>query len=177
MAPISDAAVPLNACYQSIFGAGGYVYWYNDGVSTSCVDSASLCGAGTTTMSQTTDAGTLYGGGIGINLNQLKNGGDGGALVPTGSALTYAVTAIPTYGLQINLTDPGGKIFAYSIPAGGAPQGTIPWSSFNTLGYDNPIPPSGQAFSTSDTIIQINFQAPSGAQPAHWSFCVTSLGL
>jgi hypothetical protein len=170
-APVVDGAIPFVICQQSGIGAGGGAFEYDDGVSTACVDSTAFCGAGTTTIGQAVDGGAyLYGSAIGVAVN-----GNGSAVMPSGSALGYALSAIPPYGIQINLNAPNGGFYCFRIPADAGTSGTVPWRSFNSQCYTDPLPADAGVFSASNPVIGISFQVNSGPEPASWSFCVTSL--
>ena len=161
-----DAGIPLADCvpFAITNNSDGYVSAFGDGTSAACVNTNSLCATGNTTAFVAAESSTTYGSGIAITL--------GAGATASGSALGYAVTSIPTYGLQISVTS-GTTSYYAEIAAGGSASGTIPWTTFNTLGYD-PVPDGG-AFATGQPVATISFQAKSGAATADWSFCVTSL--
>lgn len=174
-APIVDGAIPLDICAQSTVGSGGGVYTFGDGVSTVCVDSTAFCGEGVTAPSETLpDGASIFGGAIGIVVDN-----NSAATAPTlaDAGMTFSLSAVPAYGVDVSLNDENGVNYFYELPASSSAnvRYTVPWATFNTLGYD--VPPNGSAFVTTDPIRSISFIANSGPAATNWSFCVTYLGL
>lgn len=132
-----------------------------------------LCGCGTD-VAQNPPSYSYYGGGLGVNLNQMMATSATppamGAIAQSGTGVTYAVTSIPANGLRLQVVDATTQYCAVLT----AKSGMIPWSMFNTKCYDTT--PDGTALPASDMITQIEFGVPSnGTAGAAWDFCVTAL--
>lgn len=175
-APTGTGAFAYSECYQSTVGTGGYAFVATDGVSTGCVDSTSLCGAGTLAAEGPTYAN--WGAAIGFNVGQAAGAAAIAAVTPTGTGLTWSLTATPAPtlpgGLQISIIGGDGTQYCYR-PAMGVTSGMTPWSSFNTLCY-NPTPDGG-VFVGPDQIEKVQFQAISTAASGAWGFCVATVSL
>jgi expansin (peptidoglycan-binding protein) len=154
----------------SVIANGGYGYSYNDGHgSTVCIDSTAMCGTGTTAVADA--AGTIWGAGIGANLNQAQ----GTAASPnpsvnnyaaTGTGIAYSLSNLPAQGMRI-VIDNGGT--DYCVPIAAA-SGTVGWASFNTKCWDN----SGTFLSGAPaTATHILFQVTADAASTPFNFCVT----
>ena len=168
----------MASCKQTTVGSGGYAFQLVDcataGCSTACVDSTTLCGAGTTGVQNATY--TIYGSGFGFDVSEGVGTGAKPTITPTATGLSYSVDSLPTNGLQIVLSSPAFPASAgpcYLIKPGGAATGTILWGSFNTKCYDNP--PDGTPFTQASGITGINFQVPATTAASTWNFCVTAI--
>lgn len=150
--------------------SSGYVVAVGDGTSAACIDPNNLCAQGTAEP-QNPPSYTVYGSGISVGLGSA-------GMTATGTGLTYAVSSIPSTGLQLSVTSGGVQYYA-EVKATGSASGMIPWGTFNTLGYNNP--PDGGPFSgTGASITSVGFQvnaAPAAGTATPWSFCVTTLTL
>jgi hypothetical protein len=159
---------------MSVIGDGGYSYFYTDKTSTACVRADALCGKGSTAVADT--MGTIWGAGIGLNLNQMS-----GAMaynvfaVPmSAKGISYGLSALPTQGARLQIDNggsasTGGTDYCYALQAA---TGTVTWADFNSKCWDN----SGTALSgppQTATHIAVQVTAVSTATP--FDFCVTSL--
>jgi hypothetical protein len=147
--------------------SSGYVVATGDGMSTACVDTNAICGSGMTMSQGTPPNYNIYGSGISVGL--------GSGVAATGSGLTYAVSSVPMYGLELSVTTAAGEYYA-EVPAGSTGSGTIMWSTFNTTGY-LPVPDGGMFSPTGATITSVGFQVNAGAEAVSWTLCVTALTL
>jgi hypothetical protein len=166
----------LTSCYQGGstaggVGTGGYVYHYDDGTSYGCVDSANACITGQT-AAQGTNYSTIWGAGIGINVNQANGASAKSTVTPTSTTgLAYAVSpsTLPTQGLRIVLS--GGTVdYCAKITTA---SGTVPWTSFTTDCWDTP--PDGGVYSGTGAFSSVEFQVPAVAAAGSFSFCVDSV--
>lgn len=170
----ASGAVALSSCFYTGTGsAGGYAYYFGDTMSTSCVNSDSLCGSGNVVMADS--AYKYYGSGFGISLDQTSGGGDAGAYTSTASGLTWAVSgSAPSF--QISVVAASGPCATAAgccyRPTG--TSGTIPWGSFTTTCY-NPGE-AGAGFAASAGLLKINFQTSSNMTGAQtFNYCLTTL--
>jgi hypothetical protein len=162
-----------NYVASSVIGDGGYGFAYDDMVaSTSCVLSTALCGAGSTGVAST----TVWGGGIGFNLNQAMATGsmsppvDAYPIPTTATGITYALSSLEgTMRIVLTTSDaPDG--YGYTLTAA---SGTVPWASFNTTPW---APATGTALTGAPQNAQaIEFEVVAGAAPTSFNFCVTSV--
>jgi hypothetical protein len=154
--------------YIASVGNGGFVYAFSDMVGSSvCVSGAAFCGAGTTGA----QTATTWGGGIGVNLNQMPTSGVPGTYAaPMGSTgVTYALSSLPT-GTVYMIVDNGGTAYYATLAAA---SGSIPWVSFKTTPWQaDASAPLGGAPQMA-THLQIQLSAGAAANP--FNFCVTSL--
>ncbi len=162
---------------------GGYSYAFSDGItpggSTACVSTTELCGSGNT-GAQNPPTYTIYGGGFGFNVDQAlatsATSPPVGQAAVTGSGITYAVSGVPTQGLRVIIDNgPGATAGSRNdfCATATAASGTIPWASFNTKCYDNPV--DGTALTAAPTMAtHVQFQAPAGAAAGAFDFCVTA---
>jgi len=120
-------------------------------------------------VAQGTAYATNWGGGIGINVNQTAAGGATASVTPTATGITYSVSAIPTQGLRMVLSNSGPDVCAPVTTA----TGTIPWASFVTDCWDTV--PDGGVYQSSDGIVKVQFQVPAVATAGSYSFCVNSI--
>jgi hypothetical protein len=160
--------------YYTGIGAGGQTYGYADTYgSTACVDTNSFCGSGTTAAGDGT--GNIWGGGIGVHLNQAMNVTTVGEwLVPSASAgISYAVSNVPvTQGLRVVTDDYVSGVEYCALVS--ATSGTVLWTDFNSKCWQ---PSLGTYLSGPPTYSSyINFQAPAVyGVTGSFSFCVTAL--
>jgi hypothetical protein len=167
-------------------GSGGYAFAYQDtGGSVVCLDgcpqsvadvapacavpaaTAELCTHGT--LGANPAPYSVYGGGIGINLNQVMGATAVGTFAATGSGIGYAVTSVPTNGLRIQI-DHGGMTYCAPVTA---TTGTIPWANFAITCYNTP--PGAALTGPPNDATQIEFQMVTVATAGSGDFCVTSL--
>jgi hypothetical protein len=172
-ATVASNAIPLSGNYLSAgtVGKGGYAYSYEDGKgSTACMTSAALCGKGSTAVADA--AGTIWGAGIGINLNQAAATTSASPAVDTtqatGTGVQYALSNLPPQGMRI-VIDSGGT--DYCAPIGSA-SGIVYWSSFNTKCWDD----SGTALTGPPaTATHLLFQITADAASTPFDVCVTGV--
>jgi hypothetical protein len=177
-ATVASGAVPLTDNYiaGSVIGDGGYAFSYADGItpggSTACVNSTALCATGQTGVSSM----TVYGAGIGFNLNQMMATSSASPPINTysvmGVGISYSLSNMPTQGARIAIGDSDGTTgtdYCATLPG---KSGTVLWSSFNTKCWDN----SGTSLSgPPSNPVHVEFQVPAGATAAPFDFCVTSV--
>jgi hypothetical protein len=166
----ATGAVATAAClYSGTGGAGGYTYYYNDGTSTACVDSAALCTQGSVGVSSS----TIWGAGFGFSVANS----DGSAVTLSATGLTFAAagTSLPT-GLQIGLvssTGPcattNGCCYRPTAVAGA----TIPWKDFVPSCYSGAT--DAGSFAPSDGLTKLEFQVVAGTAAQTYNYCITSL--
>ena len=170
-ATVAAGAIALSGNYLAAgtVGKGGYAYAYDDGKgSSACLASTALCGKGTTGVADA--AGTIWGAGIGVNLNQAAATGSASPAVnttqATGTGVEYQLSNLPPQGMRI-VIDNGGT--DYCAPIGSA-SGTVYWSSFNTKCWDD----SGTALSGAPTTAtHLLFQVTADATSTPFDVCVT----
>jgi hypothetical protein len=170
-ATVAAGAIALSANYlpAGTVGKGGYAYAYDDGkASSACLSATALCGMGTTGVADA--AGTIWGAGIGVNLDQAAATGAASPAVNstqvTGTGVTYALSNLPPQGMRIVIDDGGTD---YCAPIGSA-SGTVYWSSFNTKCWDD----SGTALSGPPaTATHLLFQITADAASTPFDVCVT----
>jgi|HubBroStandDraft_6_1064221.scaffolds.fasta_scaffold04320_9 hypothetical protein len=172
-ATLSSGAIALTSNYLagSVIGDGGYAYAYDDGLgSTACLDATALCGTGKTAV--TNASGSIWGAGIGFNLNQAVATGTAspavGSYAATGTGITYALSNLPAQGMRIVIDD-GGTDYCAQI---GAASGTVYWTEFNTKCWDG----TGTSLTGAPaTATHILFQVTADAAATAFNLCVTSL--
>ena len=167
-ASVAADAISLNCGYQSAIGNGGYTFSYQDtGGSTACVDVASLCMAGTVLAITDANEATVYGAGIGLQLDKPADGGTANPYPVTASGINYSLSNLPA-GAFVCMTIPGYSALLTST------SGTVLWNQFTE---QTCIPGhQGAALTVAPTSIpQINFQVASDVSPVTYDFCVTSL--
>jgi hypothetical protein len=172
-ASITSGALAASNAYIGVVANGGFAYAYSDGVqSSACVDSTAFCGGGITGVGDS--LGTVWGAGIGMNLNQVNQ--MGAAVnpypIPVGTTgISYAVSSIPlTQGMRLAVDADGSEYCAIVSFS----SGTVPWTSFNSKCWS---PTLGVYLAGAPQTSQhIQFQAPAATTSASFSFCVTSLG-
>jgi hypothetical protein len=169
---VSSGALTTPSGFYSGIAAGGYTYAYSDGNgSTACVDAEAFCGSGTTAAGNGTS--TVWGGGIGVNLNQanVMNATANPYPVPSNSyGIEYLVSNVPvTQGMRLVIDDAAsGTEYCATVSA---TSGGIPWTSFNTACWT----PSTGTYLAGPPIssTHINFQVPSPyAESGTFNFCV-----
>ena len=157
---------------MSLRKLGGYAYAYDDMMgSTACIDATSLCGTGTTAV--TNASGSIWGAGIGFNLNQAMATGSASPPVQTyaatGAGIAYSLTILPPQGMRVVIDENGTD---YCAPIASA-SGTIPWASFNTKCWDD----TGSSLSgPPGAATHILFQITADASSTPFDVCVTSVG-
>jgi hypothetical protein len=139
--------------------------------STACIDSTAMCVTGSTAVANST--GTIWGSGLGFNLNQAMGTATNsnptiGAMATTGTGISYSLSNLPAQGMRI-LIDEGGT--NYCVPISTA-SGNVSWAAFNTKCWDN----TGTYLTGApSTATHIEFQVTSDAAPTSFDFCVTSV--
>ena len=170
-ATVASGAITLTSNYLAAgtIGQGGYAYAYQDGMgSTACMSPTALCGKGSTAIADA--AGTIWGAGIGINLNQAAATTSAspavGSVQATGTGIAYKLSNLPPQGMRI-VIDSGGT--DYCVPIASA-SGTAYWASFNTKCWDN----SGSALSGPPAnATHVLFQVTADAAATPFDLCVT----
>jgi hypothetical protein len=167
---VTTGAIPLTDSYLagSVIGMGGYAFSYADGVSTACIDTTAMCTTGQTGVQSM----TVYGAGIGFNLNQaMATTSTSPPINPftaTGVGISYSISSLPSQGARLAIGD-GTTDYCAALPG---KSGTIPWATFNTKCWDN----TGTALSGPPTNpVHIEFQVPATAAATPFSFCVDSV--
>jgi hypothetical protein len=152
-------------------GKGGYAYSYQDGKgSTACMTSDALCGKGTTGVADM--AGTIWGAGIGVNLNQAAATTSASPPVNstsvTGTGIQYSLSNLPPQGMRI-VIDNGGTDYCAPIDAA---SGTVYWSTFNTKCWDD----SGTSLSGApSSATHLLFQVTADNATTPFDVCVTGV--
>jgi hypothetical protein len=170
-APVSSGAITLSTGYlsPSVIGDGGFAYTFADADgSTACVDDAALCASGTTTAY--TSTGSVWGAALGFHLNQANSDAASVGSYPatSTSGLTYAVNALPSQGLRLQVDDGG---VTYCVPLTSA-SGSVSWSQFNSACWDE----SGTYMTAGpSTATQVDFIVPAGSKTENFDFCVTKI--
>jgi hypothetical protein len=158
-----------------VIGMGGYAYSYQDlpfGGSTACLNPNMLCGKGTT-AALNPPTYTIYGAGIGVNLNQTQGSTVKVTFAATGSGIAYALSNLPMPSTRL-LIDNAGADYCTKLTTA---AGTVPWAMFTPQCYNLPGGDAGAdlagapAFAT-----HIEFQVDSDVTAGSFDFCVTSLG-
>lgn len=154
------------------FGMGGYTFSFADALpmgSTACVDTTALCGVGSAGVANATN--TIYGGGIGVSLNQAMATGAASppilTLTTTGAGIAYALSNLPV-GTRLSI-DNAGKDYCAPLTAA---SGTVAWAGFNSTCW---TPATGVALSGPPAATQVKFQVSAGTTATPFNFCVTSL--
>jgi hypothetical protein len=150
---------------------GGYAYSYADmGGSTACLDTIAFCGMGTTALQTPATSMTVWGSGIGVNLNQRMGATTSGACAATGGGIGYAISGtLPPQGMRL-IIDNAGKDYCAPLTA---TSGTIPWSAFSTQCWQ---PEAGAGLAAAPTMAtHVQFQVNAAAAAGTFNFCVTSL--
>jgi hypothetical protein len=173
---VASGAVVLTASYlpKTVIADGGYAFAYSDGVSTACLDAAALCATGTTGVNPPT---TVYGSGIGFNLNQaMATGTVSPPISPftaTGLGLSYKLSSLPAQGVRIAIDGPeiAGVATDYCAVLS-TTSGTVAWAKFNSKCWDD----SGVFLTGPPTnATHIEFQVPAVATATPFNFCVDSV--
>lgn len=173
--------------YQTTVGMGGYSLVYGDATaapactdgfpSTICLDSAALCATGQTGIASTppnvSSPALCWGAEFGINLNQAVGSTTLGSYKPTGSGVTYALSALPSQTVHLQVTSEGGGYYCAVITA---VSGTVPWTDFYADCW-NPASSQGEGFTGPTPITAVTFVIEDGASPESFSFCVNSISL
>jgi hypothetical protein len=157
-----------------VVGMGGYGYSFSDGTSISCLNGSAFCGAGTIATANPPTY-TLYGGGIGVNLNQASGTTTKMTMAATGSGITYALTNLPATPATVRLiVDNAGVDYCNNITAA---TGTVTWSEFTPMCYNLPGGDAGAGLAGPPaTASHVQFQVNSSATgPGAFNFCVTAL--
>jgi hypothetical protein len=157
---------------------GGDAYSFSDatdtppGGSSACLDPTALCGMGTSAAQIAATPGDPYGGGIGVNLNQVMGSTTIMPFTPTGTGVMYTLSSTPPANTRLVIGNgPTGTDYCAPITA---ITGTVSFSSFTAMCY-NPVGMQGAAFTAADAPTHIEFQVSSGTTATPWNFCVTAL--
>ena len=142
----------------------GYTYPYTDKTSTICIATDSLCADGNTAVAD--DKGTIWGAGIGFNLDKSTTPVD---VQLGGTGIGYALSAVPTQGMRIQVSV-GGKDYCAPITAA---TGTVTWATFNTACWDN----TGTALAAAPKTPHIGFQVTAAKTAGTFDFCVKTVTL
>jgi hypothetical protein len=171
---MAAGAIPLatNFLEPKVIGSGGYAYAYSDaakgGMSSACVDTLALCGAGMTGAMST----DTWGAGIGVNLNQAMSTSAAsppiGMMAVTGSGISYTLSNLPSQGARIIIDNAG---MDYCAPLSAA-SGTVKWADFNLTCWAPT--PSGDLSGAPTTATHLNFQVDAATAAAPFDFCVTA---
>ena len=172
-ATVASGAIALSSNYLAagVVGKGGYAYAYDDGkASTACLASTALCAKGTTGVADM--AGTIWGAGLGVNLNQAVATSSAspsvGTFQATGTGIAYKLSNLPPQGMRI-VIDSGGTDYCVPIDAA---SGNVNWASFNTKCWDN----SGMALSGPPAAAtHLLFQVTADAAATPFDVCVTDV--
>lgn len=170
---IALGAVPLTGGFfpAAVIGNGGYAFAFSDEAgSSACVSPSALCVKGATAASSELTSATIWGAGLGMNLNQPK---DGGALampyaVP-GSGIRYELSYLPAQELRLAIDNLGIEYCAQLI----SPAANVTWAQFNTKCWDGTGTPLVSA-PTQATFVAFHTVARTIA--SSFEFCVTSIG-
>jgi hypothetical protein len=166
-------AIPVASNYlaASVIGKGGYTFSYSDGKgSTACNDMTAFCGAGTTAIAD--PMGTIWGAGLGANLNQAMATSSAsppvGTYSATGSGIAYTISNLPTQGMRLIIDNSATD---YCAPLSAA-SGTVKWASFNSKCWDG----SGTSLTGAPTAAtHVQFQVTAGPAAGPFNFCVTAV--
>jgi hypothetical protein len=176
---VAPGAIVLTANYLSktVIADGGYAFAYSDGTSTGCLDAGALCTTGTTAAVTAATSATIYGSGIGFNLNQAMATGTASppidAFAATGLGLSYTLSNLPAQGVRIAIDGPpiAGVATVYCAVLS-ATSGTVAWAKFNSKCWDD----SGTFLTGPPTsATHIEFQVPSVATATPFNFCVEAV--
>jgi hypothetical protein len=173
-AAVTPGAIALTDHYlsASVIADGGYAFAYSDGTSTACIAEAALCALGSTSISSP----TVYGAGIGFNLNQaMATGATSPPLRPfaaTGAGLSYRLSNLPSQGVRLAIGNFDGTSGTDYCAVLSASSGTVAWGQFNSKCWDD----SG-TFLVGPPVdaTHIAFQIPAAAAVTPFDFCVDSV--
>lgn len=147
---------------------GGYAYAFSDMVGSSvCLNGSAFCGQGSTGAM----SATVWGGGIGVNLNQLPGTMTPGVYaVPTAKAgISYTISSLPPGTVYLIIDNSSTAYYATLTNV----SAMVPWASFKTTPWQaDAAAPLGSA-PTAATHIQ--FQLSAAAAASQFNFCVTAL--
>jgi hypothetical protein len=157
----------------------GYVYSFADNLpmgSTSCVNQSTFCGKGTIGIADAMYK--IFGGGIGVNLNQAQNSMTFMPAAATGAGVAYTLSSAPPAGSRL-IIDNGatantrGTDYCANITAA---SGTVTWAQFFPMCYAA-AGMQGTALGTAPaSASHIQFQVSSNQMTAgSFDFCITSL--
>ena len=145
---------------------------FSDGVSsTICLSGNTLCAAGATNASKSTNTTINWGTAFGFNLSPNSTDTDLVGVQLSGSGISVTLSSLPT-GAQARVQVMVGNA-AYYCAAMSASTQTFPWASFNTACWNN----SGTYLSgapTAATSIAITVSSEAGVAGS-FDLCVTSL--
>jgi hypothetical protein len=154
---------------------GGYTFAFSDatssppGGSSACVESSAFCGKGLSAAIDPANYTDPYGGGIGVNLNQVL-GATPAEYTPTGTGgVAYSLSDLPA-GTRLVIDNDGVEYCANLTSA----TGTVTWGMFTPMCY-LPASMQGTALANPPVATHIEFEIPSPAAAESWDFCVTAL--
>jgi hypothetical protein len=129
-----------------------------------------FCGAGSTAVAD--PMGTIWGAGLGANLNQAmatsSTSPPVGTYSVTGSGIAYTITNLPTQGMRLIIDNSGTD---YCAPLSAA-SGTVKWASFNSKCWDG----SGTSLMAAPTAAtHVQFQVTAGTATSPFNFCVSAV--
>jgi hypothetical protein len=170
---VAAGAIPVASNYlaATVIGKGGYTFSYSDGKgSTACNAMTAFCGAGATAVAD--PMGTIWGAGLGANLNQAmatsSTSPPVGTYSVTGSGIAYTITNLPTQGMRLIIDNSGTD---YCAPLSAA-SGTVKWASFNSKCWDG----SGTSLTAAPTAAtHVQFQVTAGTTTSPFNFCVSAV--
>jgi hypothetical protein len=157
------------ANYWGSIGMGGYGYAFSDGTSWACLNAGAFCGAGNTAPMSS----SVWGAGIGVNLNQMPGGTTpGNFAVPTGAmGISYTLSSLPSGTVYLMIDDNGPMNNYYATITSAA--ATVPWSAFQSKPWQ--LDASAGLSGPPMAATHIQFQLSAGAAATPFAFCVTSL--
>ena len=156
-------ACPGGLC--TVGSYSGYIYVYADGSpSKVCAAAESLCASGSTGAADA--KGTIWGAGVGFNLDKSATPA---AVQLAGTGITYALSAMPTQGMRVQVTV-GTTDYCAKLSAA---SGTVAWTDFNTACWDN----SGTKLTAAPSTPHVGFQVTAATAAGTFDFCVTKVTL
>lgn len=173
LATVAPGALPLTTGFfpAAVIGNGGYAFPFSDEAgSSACVSSSALCTKGSTAANSELTSATIWGAGLGMNLNQAKDGG--GLAMPyavPGSGIRYTLSNLPAQEVRLAIDNLGIEYCALLTTA----SASMTWAQFNTKCWDGTGTPLAGA-PTQATFIA--FHTVANPVASSFDFCVTSIG-
>lgn len=157
------------ANYWGNIAMGGYGYAFSDGTSWACLNPGAFCGAGSTAPMSS----TVWGAGIGINLNQMPGSmTPGNYMVPANSpGISYTLSSVPSGTVYLMIDDNGPMNNYYATITSAA--ATVPWSMFQSKPWQ--LDASAGLSGPPQAATHVQFQMSAGTATNSFAFCVTSL--
>jgi hypothetical protein len=154
-------ACPGGLCTVDTYS--GYIYVYGDGTSTVCAGPDALCAAGNTGVGD--DAGKIWGAGVGFNLDKTE----GTDIQLSGTGITYALSALPTQGMRIQVSV-AKTDYCVNLTAA---SGTVKWTDFSDACWGT----TGTKLTAAPKTPHIGFQVTAAKTAGKFDFCVKSVSL